>query len=766
MRNQHINGSSSGNIDLLNTLHGYTARKIAERMAAEWCGAGIKQKESLDGVLKTIQWVLARRPSGTKAIAQASRLLFEFFSKEGTQGSILESSSRKISFEIVLPTPILDGLGFRVVQGELNGRSGACQIAEMLPVQVTWHALQRVLGRSDSHNNHSAFQEISGCLSISDVWSAAGNACQAQCWPVLSSNGFFVAAPNGDPKIVRATLVTWMKGAGLSRKWGVVYDNLKNVRASHPELLKSINFAKEFIASFPWMLREHIPGPDMLGAAWDSRQFDPEIETPTDHTANEEVEIDSGVAGNGSSAAAQNAMPANKLSATYIPGLNYQSQPPHFKSHSRHRGMVVQKRNSGALIVSLGNSWYGKIPEISTERTKLLGLQFGDLTVGDEVDVEVKKITFIDSESAYSISLDPCILVDAIWADVEHKYAVGTTVIGQIISQRDVDCSVLLDDGVRGNVSIDGVRWKFGDCVTPNETFVGRRLELVVAGFRVQQRNIQFDVEGYRLQSSTSIAGATHLGQQVTGNVVRLSGGYVVIRLQSGVHGLLHRFNCWNRPLPGVGDAVTAIVIRIDLEGEGVMLGLAPPEGTQTAYWAIPPTDASWNTFLDSYKVGDSVLVQVMSIYESNFVVAMAGGIYGFLPFKEATWSTSSADQSLAVSVGELIEVRIIGIKNDKQKVRFSRHPLIGHPLDDPEVLSSLTGDLVGVVANVVDYGFFIRLPFGLDGLLHIDSVPENCCLTKGDVVKVRMKDLDTERKRLSLSVVDSSSPNFCSHTS
>ena len=765
MRNQHINGSSSTNIDLFNTLHGYTARKIAEKVAAEWCAAGIKQKDSLDGILKTIQWVLARGPSGTKAIAQASKLLFEFFAKEGTQGNILESSSRKISFEIVLPTPIHDGLGFRVVQGELNGRSGACQVLEMLPVQVTWHALQRVLGRGDSHNNHGAFQEISGCLSIADAWSAAGNACQAQCWPVLSSNGFFVAAPNGDSNTVRATLVTWMKGGSLSRKWGVVFDNLKSVRASHPELLKSAKFAKEFIASFPWMLREHIPGPDILGAAWDSRQFDPEIETPTDHTENEEIEIDSEEV-RGRSPHISTAIPADKLSATYIPGLNYQSQPPQFKSHSRHRGLVVQKRNSGALIVSLGNSWYGKIPEISNERTKQLGLQLGELAVGDEVDVEIKKIAFIESESAYSISLDQCKLVDAIWADVEHKYAVGTTVIGQIISQRDFDCSVLLDDGVRGNVSIDGVRWKFGDCVAPNETYVGRNLELVVSGFRVQQRNIQFDVHGYRLLSQTSIAEAAHLGQQVAGQVIRLAGGYVVIRLQSGVHGLLHRFNCWNRPLPEVGDAVTAIVIRIDLESEGVMLGLAPPDGVQTVYWAIPPTDASWSAFLDSHKVDDSVLVQVLSIYESNFVVATAGGIYGFLPFKEATWSTSSEDQSVAAKVGDLIEVKIIGIKNDKKKVRFSRRPLIGHPLEDPKVLSTLRGDLVGVVANVVDYGFFIRLPFGFDGLLHIDSVPENYCLTKGDVVKVRMKDLDTERKRLSLSIVDGSSSDCFSHAS
>lgn len=137
MRSQHMNESSSRNIDLFNALNGYTARKIAEKVAAEWCGAGIKQKDSLDGILKAIQWVLTRGPSGTKAIAKASKLLYEFFSKEGTQGSILECSSRKISFEIVLPTPILDGLGFCVVLGELNGRSGACQVSEMLPVQVT-----------------------------------------------------------------------------------------------------------------------------------------------------------------------------------------------------------------------------------------------------------------------------------------------------------------------------------------------------------------------------------------------------------------------------------------------------------------------------------------------------------------------------------------------------------------------------------------------------------------------------------------------------
>ena len=427
----------------------------ARKIAAQWCESSDRKKIILDGIITSAQQELQYKSSSAKSIKKISKLLADFFSAEEIYKKFFQNTPRKISFEIILAYLIQEEIEFRVMRGEINGRSGGCHLSENTAAKISWHAFTRVLNRNEFENKIESFKEILDSLQIADAWNSAGYSCHAQCWPILSLNGFFVAVPSKVKDV--AIFVTWMKSDNLSKKWGVVLDNLKALRLNNPILIKDSIFARKFIGSFPWMLREHLPGVDIHKIAWDSLNIE-NIDSKSAASVEEGIEFDAedlyiNIDG----------IKSTKTSDTYIPGLNYQNSRPPFANHSRHCGVVVQKRASGALIISLKDSLYGKIPQISNDRSEELIPGSVNSNIGDELEVEVKKIFFIADESAYLISLDRASLMDKIWNDAKKKYPIHAEISGVIIAQYTNECIVALTDGVRGKVPIETIRWKLAN---------------------------------------------------------------------------------------------------------------------------------------------------------------------------------------------------------------------------------------------------------------------------------------------------------------
>lgn len=710
--------------------HWRIARKVSIERLEALSAVGIAHRNELDSILLKIRRDLEFGKSAAKTINKAVKILNDFFGRKEVRGAITEKAHRKTEFELCLPEQIEDWLCFCLIKGEINGRSGACAISELRPIRICQHALQRLMERIDSTDDAAVLDEIYACLKWAPVWNAAGVDSKAQCWPILSSNGFFVVMPNGDTSV--STLVTWMRRDGLSRKWGVVSDNLSRILAHHQELMVDEAFVKEFICSFPWMLREHIPSEDLMKAAWESRQF----VLPQENDAERDIEGLMERQADSEDLRRVNIKREEKASVSYLPGLNYQESPPEFRIHSKHQGIVVQKRESGTLIISLKNSWYGKIPEVSNQRSDLLVPGSGNANVGDIIEVEVKKITFIEGEHAYAVSLDRVELTDATWALVEAQYPIGSKTTGRVFSQLSSDCAVQLPDGVRGLVSAEQVTWWLDLNSSYQVDVIGSNIDLVVSGYRPHKRNLIFETPGFK-QFFMALAEKMPIGLEVAGTVVKKNAGYAVVKLEEGVSALLHRVNCWGKPFPDEGDRISAKIISVEIDNRRIILGQHAPEGITPTYYAIPTNDKTWEDFQRNYSVGQKVTVQVLASDEANFVVAMSDGNYGLLPFKEISWAMDKDHQRSAAKIGELFDAVIIDIKANKKRVIFSKKVLIPHPLNVAGTCPKLNEKLTGVVTNAVDYGYFVRLPFGLQGLLHKDGVPNSVKFDVGDNVHV-----------------------------
>ena len=97
--------------------------------------------------------------------------------------------------------------------------------------------------------------------------------------------------------------------------------------------------------------------------------------------------------------------------------------------------------------------------------------------------------------------------------------------------------------------------------------------------------------------------------------------------------------------------------------------------------------------------------------------------------------------------------MKVIGIKSAKQLLTLSRRQCTLHPLDDPELCPIVGNRYSGVVSNVADYGAFIKLPCGVEGLLHRSELPEDWKFESEQVVEVVVKSIDHEQRRVALAL-------------
>ena len=719
----------------------FAARNISLNQLRKWSEAGEKHREDLSVLIKDIRSKLYRSSSPAKVITQATKSLKIFFSQKDVRGEVNFLNNRHIEFKLAFPELENHGLQFCLIYGEINARTKACKFDKTVPVRISVHALQRLLTRLESTSDENALDEIYSCIKLAIPWHQASSESGAQCWPLISEHGFFVGTSN--PNSLVTTLITWMGSDGLSKKWLQPLQNLRKLKAIRPAKLEDMEFAREFLISFPWMLKEHVPGVDLASIAWESKDFDTEDDLISQVGSEEEID--------------PILVSEKKQSSSYLAGLNYSQTLPPFRIYDRVKGLVVQKREDNILIVGLKNGWAGNIPNVSIERGKRLIENYQTPEIGDEIDVSIQKIRYLNNEEAYLISLDPIEVANANWLEIEKSIPLNSEVRGRITVDLRGKYGVQLIDGNRGIIDKSTVLGYLQSIKSVNKNPVDLELNFKVIGFSPARKNIILSISNLTEAQKDVIASSVEVGHTYLGTCIHAINSYSVIRLDNGHTGMLHRNNCWGTPLPNVGDSVEVSVIFINMDEYEISFSTV--RSSSNNFNCMPMTQELWNTFTNRYIVGDVLDVQIRDwIDESQaFIVATHSGVRGVISKKEIAWSASIGDIPSEISIGDVFPVKIIKINDKKMKVSFSKRMTEPHPLDDPEILKIKGHIYSGQVTKVVDYGYFIALPLlKVDGLLHKTRIPDGLTLEKNAQVDVCIVEVDLERKRLGLSLTAS----------
>jgi small subunit ribosomal protein S1 len=255
--------------------------------------------------------------------------------------------------------------------------------------------------------------------------------------------------------------------------------------------------------------------------------------------------------------------------------------------------------------------------------------------------------------------------------------------------------------------------------------------------------------EAKRSQTLSSI----HEGKIMAGTVKNITEYGVFVDL-GGLDGLLHITDIsWGRvkhpsELYSVGDKIQVKVLHLDLEKERVSLGVKQ---------LVPDP---WTTAAEKYPVGSRVNGKVVSLTDYGAFVELEEGIEGLIHVSEMSWTRKVRHPSKVVSVGEMVDAVVLDIKPDNRRISLGMKQVVPNPWDVINEKYPIGTTIEGKIKNITDFGLFVGIDEGIDGLIHISDISwtkrikhPNEVYKKGDLVQAIVLDIDKENERFSLGI-------------
>jgi small subunit ribosomal protein S1 len=373
-----------------------------------------------------------------------------------------------------------------------------------------------------------------------------------------------------------------------------------------------------------------------------------------------------------------------------------------------------------------------------------------EVTVGDFVQVAIESIE--DGYGATKLSRDRARRLAA-WLDLEAAMEEGRVVKGVINGKVKGGLTVMCN-GIRAFLPGSLVDVRPIKDTTP---FENKESEFKVIKLDRKRNNVVVSRKAVLEQSMgaerESLLANLKEGAQVKGVVKNITeyGAFVDL---GGIDGLLHITDlAWRRvkhpsEVVTVGDEVTAVVLKFDQEKNRVSLGLKQLG------------EDPWVGLSRRYPTGTRMFGKVANLTDYGAFVEIEPGIEGLVHVSEMDWTNKNVNPSKMVSLGDEVEVMVLEIDEDRRRISLGMKQCKSNPWDD-FAMNFKKGDKVkGQIKSITDFGVFIGLNGGIDGLVHLSdlswSLPGEEALRnyrKGEEVEAVVLAIDVEKERISLGV-------------
>jgi small subunit ribosomal protein S1 len=415
-----------------------------------------------------------------------------------------------------------------------------------------------------------------------------------------------------------------------------------------------------------------------------------------------------------------------------------------FKSGTVVRGRVLQIR-SGVVMLDVGYKSDGIIPveQFTDEELKAL-------KPGDELEVLLEQAE--DSNGNIMLSRDKAKKLQ-VWDDLNKAYESGTLVKGKILA------------AIKGGLSVDigGVAAFLPGSqidVKPVHVMgqlVGRTMDLKIIKMNSGRGNIVLSrrviLEQQQNQKKEATLSSLAEGQIVSGVIKNITDYGAFVDL-GGIDGLMHITDIsWgrvNHPSEAfkVGDTIEVMVLKYDKEKQKVSLGLKQK------------SPDPWLSVTEKYPVGSRVKGKVMSLADYGAFVELEHGVEGLVHVSEMSWTQKIKHPSKVVSTGDLIEAQVLSIDPAAKRISLGMKQLAANPWSTIAERYPAGSEIEGKVKTVTDFGAFIGIEEGIDGLVHVSDLSwtkhirhPSEILKKGQKTKAVVLGLDPSKERISLGI-------------
>ena len=404
---------------------------------------------------------------------------------------------------------------------------------------------------------------------------------------------------------------------------------------------------------------------------------------------------------------------------------------------------TVLKVSSSEVIVDVGYKSEGiiSVTEFIDEN--------GQVTVqpGDSVDVLLERTE--DRDGHIVLSREKAEKMK-IWDEVEKAYAERRVVIGRVIER--IKGGVAVDIGVRAFLpgsQIDVRPVRNLDALKGQEL----RMRVIKAnkkrGNIVLSRKVLIEEENAEKKKNTL---ATIAEGKVMPGVVKNITDYGAFIDLGGIDGLLHVTDMsWGRAqhpseLFKVNDDVEVIVLKYDPATERVSLGYKQLH------------DDPWTSASERYPVGQRISGRVVSLTDYGAFIELEPGVEGLIHVSEMSWSKRVKHPSKLLTIGDTVETMVLGVDQEARRISLGLKQIETNPWHDLAERYPIGARINGKVRNLTEFGAFVEVEEGIDGLIHVSDMSwskrlahPSDVLKKGDEVEAMVLNLDPDTQRLSL---------------
>jgi small subunit ribosomal protein S1 len=336
------------------------------------------------------------------------------------------------------------------------------------------------------------------------------------------------------------------------------------------------------------------------------------------------------------------------------------------------------------------------------------------------------------------------------WNAVLAKHKEGDVVSGKVLKK--IKGGLLVNIGVNVFLPASQVDIRRPQSI---DEYIDRTIECVILKIDEQRRNIVVSrrklIEDRRRIQKDKLLSELEVGQIRKGVVKNIAefGAFVDL---GGIDGLLHITDMgWHRvtnprDVVQIDQELDVYILHIDREKEKIALSLKHK------------TPSPWQNIEAKYPIGQRFQGEVVNIMPYGAFVKLEPGIEGLVHISEMSWVKRIADPKELVQIGDKVEVQVLNINHDKKEISLGMKQCQSNPWGEVAKKYPPGTVITGVVRNLTNYGAFIEIEEGIDGLLHVSDMSyvrkvsnPSEMVQKGQKITCQVLTVDQERKRVAL---------------
>ncbi len=339
----------------------------------------------------------------------------------------------------------------------------------------------------------------------------------------------------------------------------------------------------------------------------------------------------------------------------------------------------------------------------------------------------------------------------------QRRDTLQTLEVGQIVDgviKNLTDYGAFIDlGGIDGLLHVTDMSW--GRVNHPSDLFqVGDQLKVKVLKFDPETERVSLGLKQIQPDPWVDAAHKYPIGKRIQGKVVSLTDYGAFLELEPGIEGLVHVSEMsWTKRVKhpskvvSVGDAVDSIVLDIDEGNRKISLGMKQ----------IEPNP--WSLIEEKYPVATHVRGTVRNITNFGIFVGLEEGIDGLVHVSDISWTEQIKHPGEKFEKGDEVEAVVLKIDKENEKFSLGIKQLQPNPWDDIQKRYPLGSEVEGEVTSIADFGAFVRLAEGIEGLIYTGELAAEPVSSTADVVKVgdRVKAIvtrvDPNEQKISLSI-------------